>query len=261
MEDNNAENNNENPEVNAVRVVKIPPFWRENPSLWFMQVEAAFAISRITADTTKYRYVLVNLDSSTLPFVSDILSAPPAINAYDALKERLISSFDETSESKLRRLLRGTEISEEKPSNLLQRLRNLAGSSFPENVLRSLFLEHLPEQIRGILAISEVTDLTKLATQADKIIDLSRPSILAVETTKPSCSKPDPSGLEAQVNALTKEIKDLRSKLANNRGRSSSRTRKNPKQTYCYFHMRFGDKARNCREPCDFQLNKTTLNH
>lgn len=142
----------------------------------------------------------MNLDASTLPFVSDIVASPPAMDRYEAIKDSLISSFDETSESKLRRLLRGTEITEEKPSNLLQRLRNLAGSQFPENVLRTLFLEQLPEQIRGILAISEVTDLTKLSIQADKIIDFSRPSIMAVDSTKPPTRKPEIAELEAQVS-------------------------------------------------------------
>lgn len=43
----------------AANAVRIPPFWKENPHLWFAQVEAAFAIHRVTGDETKFRYVIL----------------------------------------------------------------------------------------------------------------------------------------------------------------------------------------------------------
>ena len=92
--------------LNAASLVKLPPFWKDNPSLWFAQVEAAFAISRITSDETKFRYVILNIDTTALPLVSDIIATPPEQGKYNALKSRLIGSLDETSESKLRKLLR-----------------------------------------------------------------------------------------------------------------------------------------------------------
>lgn len=63
-------------EVASVRVVKLPPFWRDNPFLWFAQVEAAFAINRITSDESRYRYVVVHLDQTVLPLVADLLTNP-----------------------------------------------------------------------------------------------------------------------------------------------------------------------------------------
>lgn len=32
----------------------MPPFWPEEPALWFAQIKSQFAITEITADTTKF---------------------------------------------------------------------------------------------------------------------------------------------------------------------------------------------------------------
>ncbi|CAG9772256.1 unnamed protein product [Ceutorhynchus assimilis] len=224
-------------QIAQARLAKLPPSWKENPTLWFSQVGAMFAISRITADTTKFHYIVTNLNTEPLPSVSDIITNPPAQDKYDTLKERLINSFSETNESKLRRIFRGVEFFDEKPSNVLQHLRNLAGNQVSDTVLRTLFLEHLPEQVRGILSISEVADLTRLALQADKIMEVTKPSIFAIDkypsssasttASKQSISNNiDPSvtleNLTARIYALTKNFEHLDQHV---RGRDQSRHR------------------------------------
>ena len=66
---------------------------------------------------------------------------------------------------------------DEKPSVFLQRLRNLAGAQCNDSVPRSLFMEQMPEHMQGILAISQLDDLAKLAAQADRIAEVMRPQI------------------------------------------------------------------------------------
>jgi len=39
--------------VNRV-AIKIPPFWADEPELWFAQLEGQFALGGITQDATKY---------------------------------------------------------------------------------------------------------------------------------------------------------------------------------------------------------------
>ncbi|CAG9773177.1 unnamed protein product [Ceutorhynchus assimilis] len=200
-------------EIAQARLAKLPPFWKENPTLWFSQ-DAMFAISRITADTTKFHYIVANFNTEPLPFVSDIITNPPAQDKYDTLKERLINFFSETNESKLRRMFRGVEFFDEKPSNFLQRLRNLAGNQVGDTVLRTLFLEHLPEQVRGILSISEVADLTRLALQADKNMEVTKPTIFVIDkypsssasTTASKQSISNNSNLSVTLENLTARI-------------------------------------------------------
>jgi len=42
---------------NAV-TLKLAPFWTSQPHVWFQQTEVQFALKNITADSTKYYYVI-----------------------------------------------------------------------------------------------------------------------------------------------------------------------------------------------------------
>ena len=46
---------------NAVSL-KLPAFWTSQPKVWFQQSEAQFTLRNITADDTKYYYVVAALD-------------------------------------------------------------------------------------------------------------------------------------------------------------------------------------------------------
>ncbi|XP_076232889.1 uncharacterized protein LOC143178244 [Calliopsis andreniformis] len=242
--------------INATSSVRLPPFWKENPGLWFAQVEAALSIARISSDDSKYRYVVVHLDQNILPMVSDILIDPPQQNKYQTIKSRIINAFEETNESKLRKLMHGLEISEEKPSNFLQKLRNLSNGQCNDSILRSLFLERLPDNIRSILAISEVSDLQKLALQADKIYEMSKSHISAISsstnTGTPSLSDVRYKELKTMIEALAENIYTRRSKQKQyrfrHRARSNSRNSK-----YCFYHQNFAEKARKCTPPCSWR--------
>lgn len=64
---------------------KLPAFWAERPNLWFIQVEANFAVSRVTEELTKYNYVVAALPPEIAVLVEDVLSQPPS-QPYSELK-------------------------------------------------------------------------------------------------------------------------------------------------------------------------------
>ena len=74
--------------------LKLPEFWESSASAWFAQTEAQFALREITADTTKYYYVVSALGSSTATRVVSLLKHPPAENKYTALKAHLLKTFE-----------------------------------------------------------------------------------------------------------------------------------------------------------------------
>ena len=66
-------------DTNAVSI-KLPTFWTAQPNVWFQQAEAQFTIRSISADTTKYAYIVAALDQDTASRLMDLLSNPATDN-------------------------------------------------------------------------------------------------------------------------------------------------------------------------------------
>ena len=111
--------------VNAT-AVKLPAFWSGNPQVWFTQAESVFSTRnpQITAQQTKFNYVIQALDNATADRVQNVILNPPD-NPYDALKQALVRAFSKTQPEKDQELLNLNGLGDKKPSELLQHMRNL----------------------------------------------------------------------------------------------------------------------------------------
>ncbi|XP_037564860.1 uncharacterized protein LOC119444552 [Dermacentor silvarum] len=146
--------------------VKLPPFWTADPVLWFLQVESQFAARRITADQTKYHHMVDSLPPTTASEVRDLLVAPPAVNAYTTLKQLLISRLTPSEPQRLKQLLHGAKLSDRTPSQLLRHMQQLLGTTTTDvdsKLLRELFLQRLPTNVRMVLASAANKQLSQLA--------------------------------------------------------------------------------------------------
>lgn len=242
-------------QISSATIVKIPHFWKQNPKLWFVQVEAVFKVNRITRGESKFDHILCNLDSETLEFISDIVLAPSSDGCkYEALKSKLISAFAESEEKKLRRLLLGHAIGDQKPSHYLQFIRNLGSGQVGDSILRTLFMEQMPDNVRAIL-VGNKGSLEDIAEQADKIMEQISPSISAIANRSPSPL----SAILARIDAVEKRFESMRCRspdclTSRRRIRSRSRSRYNIRE-YCWYHNNFKDKALKCTPPCSYPKN------
>ncbi|GFS89437.1 integrase catalytic domain-containing protein [Nephila pilipes] len=216
---------NPNTEINRV-AVKPPIFWRNKPKLWFLQLEAQFANSGISQDATKYNIVVASLDENVLDFVVDILSNPPENGKYNTLKKALLNRLTDTEESSLKKLLTDLELGDKRASDLLRQMKSLAGNSISDEIIKSLWLQRLPQQTQAILSISNDT-LDKIAEMADKIIavyslseicQVMKVGSLPNSASSFDCNKLDV--LQADIAALTKKFDEF---SRNTRSRSKSR--------------------------------------
>ena len=90
-EDDSSGQNSDNTERNNAhifsgRIVKLLPFWKEEPDLWFLQVEAAFGITGIVRDEIKFQYIITHADPLFLSHNTSLVRHPAAENKYDTLK-------------------------------------------------------------------------------------------------------------------------------------------------------------------------------
>ncbi|KAL0810116.1 hypothetical protein ABMA28_015326 [Loxostege sticticalis] len=240
---------------------RVPPFWPEEPEIWFAQVEGQFAISGITSDITKFNYVIGQLDNQYSREVKDIIINPPANDRYQKLKTELIKRLSASNEKKLKQLLMHEELGDRKPSSFLRHLKSLAGLEVHDDFLKTIWISRLPHAIQTVLAgQSSKATLDDLADLADRVNELaaSTPRVAAVSQPVPGSVLSD---LTREVAELRKQLQELASHSRGrsrqpNRNRSTSRHRSLSnyrKFPMCWYHNKFGDKAKKCIHPCDFK--------
>lgn len=233
--------------------VKLPEFWRSDPAMWFAQAEAQFALAKVTTDGTKYNHIIAKVDQTVLRHVSDIVADPPVNGKYDAIKARLLSRFEMSAQEKLEKLLNACDLGDMKPTHLLAKMQDLAsGLKVDENLMKMLFLNRLPPNIRPILSIHDGT-LAKLAEMGDKMVDSSHSHVAATQAAAPNSDN-----ISEQLAYLTAEIRKLKTS-SGSRSRSTSRARSTSEERtrdLCWYHFKYGDRARQCREPCKFSGSK-----
>lgn len=240
--------------------VKPPPFYSEDPFLWFAQLESQFALAKVITDETKYSHVVANLPAATAMEVRDILAAPPQADKYSTIKQALIDRLSLSESKRLQKLLHDEELGDRTPSQLLRRLKCLSNSAVSDDVLRNIWIARLPSDIQKILTVSK-GGLDDLAVIADHLQELhpSKPSISATSLDSDRRRSMDDleQRLTDQIAALSAQLNALKSSdRSRSRNRSNSRTFINRGQStsrgLCWYHNTFGSKARKCTAPCNF---------
>lgn len=240
--------------------IRVPRFWRDNPALWFAQVEAQFEMHRVSLDRARFHIVMSELDTELFSEVSDIVLAPPT-DAYVQLKRRLIEHFSVSEEKRIKQLLTNMDIGDKKPSALLREMRSLANGGVTDDFLRTMWMQRLPMQSQAILSTS-TEQLDNLAKMADKIGDINVPVYSSGSGISAVHVFPDLEEIKKQIEALNAAIQQLRRERSRSRsgGRSQHNNRSSSTCGNCYYHRRFGQKAVKCRQPCTFISNTSQGN-
>jgi len=254
--------------------VRIPPFWPEEPELWFMQLEGQFTLCGITDDEARYAHVLSKIEPKQAREIKDVITRPPTTDKYKTLKRTLIQRLTDSQEQRIRQLLEREELGDRKPSQFLRHLSTLAGSTVPSELIRTLWLGRLPAQIQAILATRTEDRLEDIADQADRIYENGTKAVVATASPCPAPPQPSTSQMttKTQVLMLTKQIAALTAQMSKltrewnqeksrNRARSRSRDQRRfrhrsrtPKGNgICFYHQRFGQKAEKCTQPCAYK--------
>ncbi|XP_041451225.1 uncharacterized protein LOC121404894 [Drosophila obscura] len=196
---------------NLAQIV-IPKFNKSNPTLWFAQLERLLSLHNVVRDDNKFDLVSVQLEEDAARAIEDLITRPPTDNKYDAMKRRLLETFGESEDSKMRRLLRGGDMTGKKPSEILTHLRRLAPASGCEAVIRNLFFTELPSSIRPLISVWEENDLDKLAKIADKMLENSAIDSIGVMSTQPKPAEQRQHSVEA-VSSNNPNLKDVAAAL------------------------------------------------
>lgn len=213
--------------------VKLPEFWQHDPEPWFQHIEAQFRLRGVSADETKYFHVVAALDAQTTRRVMAVLREPPTNDKYGTLKTLLLRLYQLSDAERADRLLSLNGLGDSKPSELMENMLALLGSEDASFLFIQLFLRQLPAPVRTALATSSLIakkDYRGLAEEADRIVLASRQ--LGVQALLPVPGWTEPESDQGAIAAVS--------------------DRRRRQDELCFYHRRFGVKAKRCVPPCSF---------
>lgn len=129
----------------------LQPFGETPLNLWFERLEAQFELAKISSESTKYNHLISVLDENLVLLLSDLLEDTDSQKAYTELKEALISRLSDSETSKLNKLLGDIVLGDRSPSQFLREIRSLSNGNLTDDILKTLWLQRLPDYMRAIL--------------------------------------------------------------------------------------------------------------
>lgn len=232
--------------IEAIANVRLPAFWKQSPQFWFIHAESVFANQRITANASKVNFVIGALDEEGVRNVGDLLG--PAAS-YDAIRTRLVDAYELPKSVRFREIVKPGGMGDRRPSQLLRDMRNNMPSSIGEDALKEFWLQKLPSNVTTIIASLD-GPLDSLASRADRVMDASNPQSVD------AFAKDQFAELAGAVAALTQQVQSLTQIVNSSKSPSQQQSAQygvQPAAQMCYYHDRYGDKARKCRLPCNFK--------
>lgn len=235
MVNNNVVNN-----INTSNV-KLPEFWPEDMELWFARVESVFRRYHITESMIKFDCVMDRLPNDTLSIIKDIVRKVDTLpDPFEQVKKRLLECHKPTVWKQVTKVIFHPELGGSLPSALMaSMMANMPEGEKPGYLFLGLFLHRLPADLREHLVARDFNSPQEMATHADKLWDARNSS----------------NSMSANmVNAVGRANSPARSRNRSpSRGHGRSATPGGrPDTGLCYFHGKFGKKAKKCVPPCTY---------
>ena len=281
--------------------ITLPTFWETDVDLWFAAVDQIFASNGIWDEQRKFSVALNSLDLKSIRKVQHVVRNP-GMFPYTNLKTTLAKTYRLCENDRLDKLFHNTELGDRKPSELLLEMRYLldafnTSDSQSQAVLRKLFLDKLPVQVRTILAGSFDTNLDFIALRADEIMAASKssnttnnPQRLINEifdqrlnqlaatlhnSPQPQFASPQPprhpwyntaAGHSRGQNSRSHKFGGPGNRPTFHRQPNTKNSWHHPSRysaaesDLCFYHRKFGVRANRCQSPCAWRSRSLPKN-
>ncbi|KAF8797320.1 hypothetical protein HNY73_001600 [Argiope bruennichi] len=90
-------------------------------------VSTTVHVSHAMENSTKFHYIVSNMDSKYVSEIDDIITNPPSTAMYETLIKQLIPRIVFSEDQRMRQLFGLEELEDHKPSQFLRYLRSLLG--------------------------------------------------------------------------------------------------------------------------------------
>jgi hypothetical protein len=224
----------------------LPKFWASSPVAWFRTADAFFALRGVNDEIEKFYMVLCALSETNMDQACNIVEAEPTNDSFRLLREALVATHTMSEYQMVDHIVNMERLNGRKPSELLAAMSKYRPAD-DRHFFAYHFLQRLPREVRVLLSREPVENMQAIAEKADGFMALHKPQQhdVAAVATREDAEEDAPvrKGASFRKGGGKKKF----GKQKRQRSRSNSTERRSP---LCWLHIRFGDKARRCEQPC-----------
>ena len=213
--------------------MKPPPFYRQNPAVWFRQIESQFVLAQVTNEVTKFHHIMAHLPEDVA------LNLDPSVGEYAALKELVLQLYQRTRSELMEEALGNVTLDGQKPSLCVVRIkRKLVECHLDpdDDLIKHKLLQAMPFHTRAALAGHQKLDLTTFASIAD--------SVLLLDDQRTATA------------AHVSHDSQRQSSYQSTRSNSLHPFHPSQRPQICRAHVYYGNRARTCKPWCKWPLAK-----
>src|SRR5450830_1058322 len=244
---------------------KLPPFYLEDPLMWYTQSEAVFRRRLCRDPAQRFDAVVEALPPHIAIAARDIIfSVDPDTDpaAYQKLKDHLLSAYGKTKWQLAAAVLDSPMLGDRKPTAALTEMRaNKPPNCQEDTLFQLLFIRCLPHAVGSQIMAADLPNVDAMAAMADRIIALPRAT--------PTASNIEDPGLVAAVTSRGRSPTRPAAKggrgggggrggNAGSAGRGRGGRAATPggeigkKLSWCKYHILYEEKAEKCISPCNW---------
>ena len=271
--------------ANHKRKPELPPWDPKNLEAWIRRTENAFVRAGVKEPKDKFAFLESIISVDLHPSINKYFSGTASQENYDGFLTFLRARYGRTKEQKVASALEGVRRNGRMPVDLMATIHEQMDDVSIDDIKKAHLLRELPSSVREQLCPkADTLSPDELAKEADVYFQRdgslkcsnNRPSsVNAVADTTPTTREgPNAStGFSQPFSDEQSHASDInavgnRSNSYNNRNRAPSsqrgqrggtRSRSRPRSnaassnpSHCSFHQKWGENARNCRQPCTF---------
>ncbi len=224
-------------------------------------MEGQFTLRNVTDPVVRYYHVLSALPKDAVQLIRHVLLEDTGPASYDNLRISLLSSHSLSKYQKMERMMRLPPLGDWKPSVMLAKMLDFcpAGKSATA-VFAYLFLQRLPREISILLSEDDPADMQAIADKAGRLIAMHVPQGHDACAIISAADKPKQELVAAIGGAWHKKKlpapKRPQHQQQGNSGQRGGSSHRNvaqatvPLTSMCFYHARFGKKAKYCEEGC-----------
>lgn len=243
----------------ANKLPPLPEFDETMPELWFSLVEQILNFHRLS-DEARYICLISHFNKHS-DYIYNLLRDPPSHDKYETAKKCILSHTSRYGNECIIRRLEEMQMGDDKPTTLWVRMRTMASERYvPHETLFQMWLDKLPYQVQLAATGQMHRPPDERASHADRaFFTLQR--IEARKLERDRLSAPRSQRLKdgtQQGSTNRQQTTPSRAQSRNDSSPPSSIRSASPpppvataNHKFCYYHRTFGDKAINCRNPCE----------